>query len=122
MAVHGPSGNKLVTDAPVDNQGRGESFSPTDLVATALGTCVVTTMGICARRKGIPIEGSKVRVIKEMTSEGPRKIARLGVRIELPLPPDHPERQVLMAAADGCPVIRSLHGDVAVEIEWVWNG
>jgi putative redox protein len=76
-AVHGPSGTELNTDAPTDNQGRGESFSPTDLVATALGTCMLTVMGIAARTLNIDIAGTKATVEKEMTTAFPRRIARL---------------------------------------------
>ena len=78
VATHGPSGRKLETDAPVDNQGKGESFSPTDLVATALGTCMATIMGIYAQRHGIDLRGMKMEVTKEMTQAPPRRrIARL---------------------------------------------
>ena len=79
-AVHGPSGTAINTDAPKDNQGRGESFSPTDLVATALATCAATTMAIVARRHGVDLAGLKDEVTKEMSGEGPRRIARLAVR------------------------------------------
>jgi len=121
-AVHGPSGAQIATDAPLDNEGRGAAFSPTDLTAASLGTCMVTIMGIYARRKGLPIDGTKVRVGKEMGTAPPRRIARLALRIEVPLPPDHPECRALVAAADGCPVKRSLHPEVAVEVEWIWTG
>src|ERR1700744_432194 len=83
-AVHGPSGTEIDTDAPKDNQGRGESFSPTDLVATALGTCILTTMGIMARTLEVNIEGATVTVDKEMTSSAPRRIERLTVKIHMP--------------------------------------
>ena len=83
-AVHGPSGTTISTDAPVDNQGRGLSFSPTDLVATALGTCMATIMGIVARRHDWRIEGMHVQVDKEMTGELPRRIARLACVVEGP--------------------------------------
>ena len=77
QAVHGPSGTTLVTDAPVDNHGKGESFSPTDLVATALGACIPTVMGIVAEREKIDLTGMRVTVQKEMSAEPPRRIARL---------------------------------------------
>src|SRR5512144_2353193 len=83
-ATHRPSGAKLSTDAPVDNHGRGESFSPTDLVAAALGTCMATVMGILAKKKGWTIEGAAVRVEKSMTTTGPRRIAQLRVRAVMP--------------------------------------
>src|SRR5438093_7379337 len=77
VAKHGPSGATLETDAPVDNQGRGESFSPTDLVATALGACMATIMGIYAQRKNINLEGMRIEVSKEMSQDAPLRIARL---------------------------------------------
>jgi len=119
-AVHGPSGNVLVTDAPVDNNGRGEAFSPTDLVATALGVCMATVMGIIADRKGVSLEGLRLDVRKFMTTEGPRRIARLEVDLAVPLAGDHPERKLLENAALGCPVHQSLHPDIEVDIRWTW--
>lgn len=121
-AVHGPSGTELSTDAPVDNNGRGESFSPTDLVATALGSCTLTVMGIVARRKEIAMEGAKVRVRKHMSADTPRRIAKLELDLEIPLPPDHPERGMLESAAKGCPVHHSLHPDIEVVMDWRWTG
>lgn len=121
-AIHAPSGATLATDAPVDNEGRGESFSPTDLVATALGTCMATIMGIAARRKGVALEGMTLEVCKEMTAQPPRSIAALHTRIVVPLPPKHPDRALLEAAALGCPVHRSLHPDVARPVEFIWSG
>lgn len=120
-AIHGPSGTELITDAPQDNMGKGESFSPTDLMATALATCIATTMGIVARRKGFELPEMKLHVEKHMTTEGPRMIARLPVKIWVPLPADHPERKLLEAAAHGCPVHRSLHPDVDKPIEFFWQ-
>ena len=76
-AVHGPSGIRLMTDAPVDNGGKGEAFSPTDLAATALGTCLVTIMGIVAQRHGWDLTGTRVRVVKEMTAVPMRRIGAL---------------------------------------------
>ena len=121
-AVHGPSGTELATDAPVDNQGRGESFSPTDLVATALGSCIMTTMGIVAARHEVSLSGMKTQVGKEMTTEGPRKIARLTVDAVVPLAADHPQREVLERAAATCPVHRSLSAEVEVVVNWKWVG
>src|SRR5436190_8383122 len=80
-AMHGPSGAKLATDAPVDNQGRGESFSPTDLVATALGTCIMTIMGIVAERGGLDLAGTQVHVTKEMLAAPVRRIGKLTVTV-----------------------------------------
>src|SRR4051812_40228381 len=103
-ALHMPSGTRLSTDAPVDNNGRGESFSPSDLVATALGACMATVMGIVAKRKEIAIDGMKVKVRKFMPEDLPRRIGRLELDLEMPLAEDHPERKIFEAAARGCPV------------------
>lgn len=121
-AVHGPSGNTLVTDAPVDNNGRGEAFSPTDLVATALGACMCTVVGIVARRKGFDVAGMKVAVRKIMSEDTPRRISRLELDLDMPLPADHPERPVLESAARGCPVHHSIHPDIEVAMNWRWQG
>ena len=121
-AVHGPSGTALVTDAPVDNHGKGESFSPTDLVATALGACMMTVMGIVAERHGIDLTGMKTETVKEMTKAPPRRIASLRTRLTVPLPPDHPQRGVLEQAARACPVHASLHPEVDAALEFVWAG
>jgi len=121
-ATHGPSGAVLPTDAPRDNQGLGEAFSPTDLVATALGTCVVTTMAIVARRKGYDLPGVSAEVEKHMSAEGPRRIAKIVTRLTLPLAVDHPDRAVLEAAAHACPVHQSLHAGVEKEITFFWTG
>ena len=121
-AVHGPSQSGIETDAPLDNMGRGERFSPTDLVGTALAACVATTMAIVGNRHGIELTGMTARVRKEMTAEPPRRIARLEVDITVPLPEDHPQRTLLEAAAKGCPVRRSLHPELEVVERFVWTG
>lgn len=121
-AVHGPSRSGIETDAPVDNTGLGERFSPTDLVGTALATCLLTTMAIAGRRKGLELPGMTATVRKHMSAEPPRRIARLEVDVVIPLPPDHPERAFLEAAAKGCPVGRSLHPDTIVEESFTWTG
>jgi hypothetical protein len=120
-AVHGPSQTELITDAPVDNQGLGESFSPTDLVATALGTCMATIMGIVAKRKGIDLRGMIIRVEKHMSADLPRRIVRLPVTVEVPLPADHPDRALLEASALGCPVFHSLHPDIDKPVTFAWT-
>ena len=119
-AEHGPSRAELSTDAPVDNQGRGESFSPTDLVATALGTCMLTTMGILARTLGIDMSGATATVEKEMTG-APRRIQSLTVRIAMPGAVGAEDREKLMRAAHTCPVARSLHPKVQVPVEFLWG-
>ena len=121
QAVHGPSGAELNTDAPKDNQGRGESFSPTDLVATALGTCILTIMGIMARTLDIDISGATATVEKEMTATPPRKIQRLRVKIHVPHSLSSETREKLERAAHTCPVHKSLHPDVQIPIEFTWG-
>ena len=120
-ATHGPSGAELSTDAPRDNQGRGESFSPTDLVATGLATCMITVMGIAARTLNIDMAGATATVEKEMTSAAPRRIQRLSVRIRIPHSPSPADREKLERAAHACPVHRSLHPDVQIPIEFEWG-
>ncbi|MEB3263190.1 MAG: OsmC family protein [Synechococcus sp.] len=118
QALHEPSATELLTDAPPDNQGRGECFSPTDLVATALATCILTIMGITAERHGWPLEGATARVEKSMTTTGARRIEKLEVWIHLPADLEEASRVVLRRAAETCPVKRSLQGSVAMEIHW----
>jgi len=118
LAQHGPSGTQLETDAPTDNQGKGERFSPTDLVATALSTCILTIMGIVAERHGWDLEGCDARVEKTMTSEAPRRIAKLTAWIKLPAGLDDQQRAVLQRAGEQCPVKRSLEGAVEMELHW----
>ena len=120
-AVHEPSGNELSTDAPKDNQGRGESFSPTDLVATALGSCMLTVMGIIARTLNLDITGATATVGKEMTTAPPRRIARLDVKINIPQQISPEDRLKLERAAHTCPVHKSLHPDVQSPIEFTWG-
>ncbi|MFM7267223.1 MAG: OsmC family protein [Cyanobium sp.] len=118
LAVHGPSGSTLHTDAPTDNQGRGEAFSPTDLVATALATCILTIMGIAAERHGIALEGCEARVEKGMSASGVRRIEALSVWITLPPDLEAAQRELLRRAGEGCPVKRSLEGSVAMTLHW----
>jgi putative redox protein len=120
-AQHGPSGQTLMTDAPVDNHGKGESFSPTDLVATALGSCMLTIMGIFAQRHEIDLRGTKVLVKKEMTTGPVRRIARLTTEIRLPIPASHPHREALERAALTCPVHQSLHEEVERPVQFIWK-
>ncbi|MBC7742418.1 MAG: OsmC family protein [Bdellovibrionaceae bacterium] len=115
-ANHGPSGSTIETDAPKDNQGRGERFSPTDLIAAALGTCILTTIAIVAERDGQNILGSKISVEKEM-NPNPRRIASLKTVIELPkaIPEDY--RGKIEHVANACPVKKSLHPDILFPVE-----
>ena len=122
QAKHGPSASTLLTDAPLDNHGKGEAFSPTDLCATAFGTCMVTIMGIYAERHGIDLRGTTVHVEKEMVAAPVRHIGRLATEIRVPLAPDHPHREALERAALACPVHQSLHPDVEKTVSFVWTG
>jgi putative redox protein len=117
-AVHMPSRVELNTDAPVDNQGRGESFSPTDLVATGLGSCMITIMGMVAQRDGIKLDGTRVRIEKHMTQTPPRRISKLVVQFDFAagIPPNR--RSVLERSTSGCPVVRSIHPDIDVQVSY----
>ncbi len=119
-AIHQPSGTALATDAPVDNKGRGASFSPTDLVATALGTCVLTTMAIVAETLGVAMHTATAEVTKEMSKTPPRRIAALATTVRMPagIAPEHRER--LTQAAKHCPVHQSLHPDISAPITFEW--
>jgi putative redox protein len=112
-ATHLISRTKLITDAPPDNQGRGEYFSPTDLVAAALGSCMVTIMGIAARTHNFNIDGTRLVITKIMTREAPRKISEIVVDLTFP-PGDYPEKvkKIIEYTAKNCPVALSLHPDV----------
>ncbi len=120
-ATHAPSGTTLATDAPVDNQGRGESFSPTDLFATSLGVCMLTIMGIAADKRGWSLEGTEVSVVKHMVADPARRIGKLEVRMRVPGEWDERQRQVLLAAADTCPVKQSLSERVEVDLDVTWG-
>ncbi|MFO1063281.1 MAG: OsmC family protein [Pirellulales bacterium] len=121
-AVHGPSGTALNTDAPVDNGGRGESFSPTDLVATALGTCVMTVLGLVSARHEVNLNGTRVHVTKEMIQTPVRRIASLKTVVTIPpglnIPADI--REKLEFAAEHCPVKQSIHPDIHAPIEFIY--
>ena len=118
QAVHGTSQATLNTDAPVDNQGRGLSFSPTDLTATSLGACMLTIIGIKARDHDLAIEGSIATVVKHMVSSPVRRISKLEVVIDV-VGKGHDERarKVLHAAAMACPVKQSLHPDIEIVVD-----
>jgi len=121
MNIHGPSESVCITDAPVDNNGRGRSFSPTDLLAASLASCMATIMGIVADRKNIDLKGMTITVGKHISEEQPRRVARLDVRIEMPLSEKHPARKVLESSALSCPVHQSIHPEIKVPIEWCWQ-
>ena len=121
-AVHGPSGTTLITDPPVDNQGKGESFSPSDLVATGLGTCMLTIMGILAERQGWDLRGARAKVKKHMVATPERRIGKLEVEIHVPGHFDEKQRTMLEKAGMSCPVHRSLHPEIEIPVRFVWGG
>lgn len=120
QATHLASGQSIITDAPIDNQGRGEAFSPTDLTATSLATCAMTIMGIAARNNGIEMEGTAAHVTKIMAAE-PRRIARIEVRFVMPARAyTDRERSILEAGARSCPVMFSLADGLEKVLEFEW--
>ena len=118
-AAHGPSGSRIETDAPADNHGRAERFSPTDMVGAALGTCMLTIVGILASREGWDLRGMRAEVEKEMGGP-PRRIIRLGVQIHMPIALAPVDRDRVEGMARACPVAQSLGSGIAVEIRFVW--
>ena len=121
-AVHGPSNAKIATDAPSDNKGKGEAFSPTDLVATALATCMSTTMGIKAQELGVDLRGMTISVQKEMSKDPPRRIVGLPSEVHIPLPKNHPQRELLDQTALNCPVHKSLPVEINRPTKFFWEG
>lgn len=121
VCVHLKSGSEIQTDAPTDNQGKGERFSPTDLVATALASCILTTLGIAAKTHHYNIDGAWCEVEKVMASE-PRRIAGIKVRLHLPPDQSYTDKQKIIIAniANTCPVAISLHPDCIREIVFHW--
>ncbi|MCB0375672.1 MAG: OsmC family protein [Sinomicrobium sp.] len=116
---HLRSGSEFITDAPVDNNGRGEAFSPTDTVATALASCMFTMMGIKARDLEVDLTGATARVTKIMAS-GPRRIAAIKVEMNFPVRVDEKTRKILEHTAMTCPVHYSLHPDIEKQITFNW--
>ena len=121
-ATHGPSRSCISTDAPTDNRGKGEAFSPTDLVATALGTCISTTMGLKAETLGVDLRGMTVQVKKEMSKDGPRRIVALPSEVHIPLPPNSPHREILEQTGLNCPVHKSLPPEIDRPTTFFWEG
>ncbi len=119
-AVHGPSGVRLITDAPTDNHGKGESFSPTDLMATSYGACISTIMGIVAKRDSIALGRFTVAIEKHMTAAPPRRIAKLVLRFAMPSDLAPADRSKLEAAARACPVALSTSSEVQVEVAFTY--
>ncbi len=119
-STHGPSSATIHTDAPVDNNGKGEAFSPTDLVATALSTCIMTIMGIVAKKHDIDLKGLKIDAEKHMATEGIRRIAQIKLTITMPMSESDPKKELFINTVEKCPVHKSLHPDILTPVEWVW--
>jgi len=117
---HIRSGNVYNTDAPLDNNGKGEAFSPTDTVATGLANCMLTVMGIKAEKMNIDMSGTYAEVTKVMVSE-PRRISKIEVFIQMPFKGDDKSRKILENTARTCPVIYSLHPDIEKVVTFNWN-
>jgi putative redox protein len=121
-AMHGPSGSTIATDAPADNKGKGEAFSPTDLVATALATCMATTAGIAAQDHGVDLSGMTVRIEKHMSKDAPRRIVGLPSEVHIPFSSDIPQRALIENAILNCPVHKSLPPDIERPTKIFWEG
>lgn len=119
-SIHLQSGSEALSDAPTDNHGKGEAFSPTDMVANSLGTCMLTTMGIKAQMMGISLDGSTAEVTKVMANE-PRRIAKIVVNLQMTGTYDAANRTILERVGHHCPVAVSLHPDLVQEITFSWK-
>jgi uncharacterized OsmC-like protein len=119
-ATHVASGNTILTDAPVDNHGRGEAFSPTDLVSTALGSCMMTIMGIVANRHEVDLTGTTFEVTKHMSAE-PRRIAQVDVHFHMPAALPAKERTILENAARTCPEALSLNPEIQQQVQFTYD-
>ena len=119
-AVHLKSGKTIITDAPIDNQGKGEAFSPTDLVATALGSCMITIMGIVAEREGIILNGTTAEVEKVMATS-PRRIGEVKIKIKFIQKLNRDQKDKLERAAKSCPVSGSLSENLKETVEFIYS-
>lgn len=120
ICTHIKSNSSLETDAPVDNHGKGERFSPTDLLATSLASCMLTIMGMKGESMGLKMEGVKAEVLKTMASD-PRRIARIDIQVEIPehlSSVEEKTKTILKNSAKTCPVAKSIHPDIEVKIHW----
>jgi uncharacterized OsmC-like protein len=120
VCIHLQSGTQILTDAPTDNHGKGEAFSPTDLVATALGSCMVSIMGIKSKDLKVDLKDSTVSITKIMQSE-PRKIAKIEVILNMPIETSEKYKAILERAAMTCPVLLSLHPDIEKDVVFNWK-
>jgi len=120
LSVHLQSGSEIISDAPTDNHGRGEAFSPTDMVANALGSCMISIMAIKSKDLNVDLVGSTVEITKIMQSE-PRKIAKIIVALQMSVSADQKSKTILERAAMTCPVFLSLHPDIEKEVTFNWK-
>ncbi|HTP81061.1 MAG TPA: OsmC family protein [Bacteroidota bacterium] len=120
--IHGPSGVELITDAPTDNHGRGESFSPTDLVVSALTSCMVTTAGIAAMKANVSLDGTKIYAEKHMSTEPPRRIAKIVVRFEMCAGVPANFRPQLEEKCRTCPVAQSINPNIILDLTFTYPG
>jgi uncharacterized OsmC-like protein len=119
-STHIQSGTEIISDAPTDNNGKGEAFSPTDTVANALASCMMTVMGIKARDLEVDLTNSTAAVTKIMGTE-PRRITEIHVKFEMSVAADQRTRLILERTAMTCPVLNSLHPDIKKEVTFKWN-
>jgi uncharacterized OsmC-like protein len=119
-ALHLQSSSKIETDAPTDNRGKGERFSPTDLLCVSLATCMLTTMGIKANDMNVDISGSKADVNKHMAAN-PRRVAKIEVSVSLPSKINEKERLILENTGNNCPVAKSVHPDIELVLKYDWS-
>lgn len=119
-AIHLQSSSTIETDAPTDNRGKGERFSPTDLLCVSLATCMITTMGIKAADMNVDLTNSKADVQKHMASD-PRRVAKIEVTVFLPEKTNEKERLILEKTGNNCPVAKSIHPDIELVLKYNWN-
>jgi putative redox protein len=117
-ALHDKSNVSFITDAPTDNHGKGESFSPTDLVATALGSCMITTIGIKLHGEDVNLDGTRLAVEKHMSADPPRRISKIVVRLTFPRGIPSHYRQKIKEIGDTCPVAKSIHPGITLDIHY----
>jgi len=118
--THGPSGVSIITDAPKDNHGEGSSFSPTDLFTVSLGSCIITTMAIYAERNGIALSGSTFELEKIMFPD-PRRVGAIPLKVRMPAELSKENRETLERVAHTCPVHKSVHPDMQIDIQFVYD-
>lgn len=117
---HVQSGTTVETDAPTDNKGKGEKFSPTDLLCVSLGTCMLTTMAIKAAELQVELKGAKAEITKHMLSD-PRRVGKIDVLVNLSPNDDEKNKKILEKTGDNCPVIKSIHPDIELKISYNWG-